>query len=86
MDIRTLTKLQELRAGHADINEYGTDISGFVCGHEGPFNCGHCSHYSDDACNHPMVMADPKVKKNDHGDAIVDGDDCCKYWWPIGKK
>ena len=44
--------------------------------------CGDCLHESDDACNHPMVMADPKVEKNEHGDAIVHDGNCCKYWKP----
>jgi hypothetical protein len=58
----------------------GTRVSGFVKGESGPFKCGNCIHFSKDACNHPMLMADSQVEKNAHGDAIVDADDCCNYF------
>lgn len=68
-----------------ETREFGTRVSGFVHGKVGPFECGTCLHFDGDACNHPTVMADPEVKKNDHGDAIVDADDRCKFWWPKKK-
>ena len=85
MNIVNILQLEDLRAAHADINEYGTKVSGFVCGHDGPFDCGHCHHYADEACNHPLVMSDSAVPKNAHGDAKVDADDCCRYWHPRKK-
>lgn len=82
----TLTQIVNIQSVGKETREFGTKVSGFIKGSEvGQARCDRCLHYSDDACNHPTVMADPQVSKNDHGDAVVEDGDCCKFWWPKEK-
>lgn len=81
-----LVTISQLQATGKEVRKFGTRISGFVKGKEvGQTRCDRCLHYADDSCNHPVVMADPEVAKNAHGDAIVADGDCCEWWWPIQK-
>ena len=84
MRLTEFTQLNILRASHASIDKCGTKVSGLVKTKNGTC-CGDCIHEADDACNHPVVMADPEVEKNEHGDAIVKDEWCCEYWAPRSK-
>lgn len=57
----------------------GTEKTGFVRGGQNkpPRECGNCIWVGDRFCNHPLVIADPDVPKNDFNLPIVDSDDCC---------
>lgn len=83
MKLGEFVQLNEVKAlaPKAPTGFSGTKVSGLVRTKDGT-HCRTCLHYADDSCNHPVVMADPKVEKNDHGDAIVDDNWCCGYWWP----
>ena len=86
MNLADTMQLTQIQAGGSHPPQiYGTKASGFVKASEGECKCHKCDYYADDACNHPVVMADPEVKKNDHGDAIVADADRCKFWWPMSK-
>jgi hypothetical protein len=77
-----VARIEDVLAGrlHHHNAPMGTRASGFVEGKLGPFKCGNCLHFADDSCNHPLLMADKEVEKNDHGDAVVDAKDCCNYF------
>ncbi len=56
-----------------------TKLSGY--GTKGPYHCGHCRYLEGaDNCSHPVVNADPQVKKDAAGNPLVDADrGCCEF-------
>jgi hypothetical protein len=64
----------------------GTHAAKYSPAKDGPFRCDGCTHYAEkDSCNHPVLMADEEMTKNEHGDAVVDDGGCCMYFRKKGK-
>lgn len=61
----------------------GTKKSGYATPEMGPFLCVNCHHSPSgvgDRCDHPDVMEDPEVPKDDEGKGIVQPAGCCTYF------
>lgn len=79
-----------IKAGSDDENApIGTKKAGYASPDDGPFMCGHCIHYKEvdgkeGRCNHPKVVADPEMEKDDNDKAIVMEGGCCNMFNPGG--
>lgn len=64
----------------------GTKAVGYAGPENGPFRCGHCQWFkSPRNCGHPEVIADPEMRKDSNGNAIVAPDGCCNEFRPVKK-
>jgi len=67
-------------AKDAKYREEGTPVSGYA--ENGPYHCEDCVHLEGRVCAHPVVMADPGVKKKRDADGrpyvnVEHG--CCRF-------
>ena len=65
----------------------GTKATGYALPEMGPFKCANCIHVSEsnDRCDHPDVIKDPDVPK-ENGKAVVHAESCCNYFHPKDKE
>lgn len=75
---------------HKKLFKFGTSLTGYTKGIYGPFECGHCisikSIVGESICRNPDVAEDSAVPEDEFGNKVVDGDDCCNYYWPISEE
>ena len=77
-----MARIEDILSGRLNTHNAptGTRAAGYSPPDCGPFRCDNCLHYSHDACNQPVVMADKELEHNAHGDAIVEDGGCCTYF------
>lgn len=66
-----------------------TKLSGLS--NKGPYHCANCEYFRGDksgVCVHPVVIADPEVKKSQLGLPIIEDPEhqCCEFVEPPKKK
>jgi hypothetical protein len=76
-----MARIEEVLRHDLSQDPTGTRAAKYSPAGDGPFECEHCSHFAPkNSCNHPVLMADQEVPKNDHGDAVVEPGGCCAYF------
>lgn len=92
MDPRLQSALHILGQSEGDgINEYaikGEPGTGFEKrGNKGPFECGNCEYFDDDAgaCHQEDMMRKSKQPRLADGRVQIAADDCCEYIERVGR-